>query len=110
LEEEYRNWQRGRAEKYDDDDEHAGTKRAAPKSSSSSAPKKVKSEAGDTDDVLDDGEMKKLVKKNTVNKLTIPKLKSWLHEKGEKGISTMKKADLVSLVEQHFESVMDVDG
>lgn len=58
---------------------------------------------------MTDAEMKKCFKSNTVSRLTIPKLKSWLQEKGEKNMSTMKKPDLVSLVEQHFESKMDLD-
>lgn len=108
LEEEYHKWQRKHTDKLGEGD-HAGDKRAAPKSSSSSAPKKVKSEAGSPSDSFTDADMKRLVKSNTVNKLTIPKLKAWLQDKGEKGFSTMKKPDLVALVEQYFESKMDID-
>lgn len=53
--------------------------------------------------------MKRFSKAGTISKLTIPKLKAWLQEKGESGMSLLKKQDLVGMVEKYFDSKMDLD-
>lgn len=107
MEHEYRKWQDTHSDRHLND-EYAGSKRAASKNSISSAPKRVKTEDASADGVTD-AEMKKMFKTDTVSHLTVAKLRAWLGEQGEKGLSGMKKPELINRVEQIFESRMDVD-
>ena len=61
--------------------------------------KKAKTDAND--DTIDDASMRKAFDDNTINKLTVPLLKSWLQSKGM--AVSGKKSDLVDRVEGYYE-------
>ncbi|KAK4991940.1 hypothetical protein LTR28_001295, partial [Elasticomyces elasticus] len=69
---------------------HALAKR--PKTASSAIPS----------DELTDGQMRALYEKNTVGKLTITELKSWLNTRNVKTYN-LKKLELVNLVSEYFD-------
>ncbi|WPH02938.1 Hypothetical protein R9X50_00580800 [Acrodontium crateriforme] len=68
-------------------------------------PKKVKAEG---DDVPSDPDMRKAYEKDTLNKLTVASLKSWLAAKGL-AKSWGKKAELIEAVTSYFETKMELD-
>ena len=74
-------------------DPEAPAKKVAKKASPTPKAPKVKQEAGDID-------MAKEVKNNTVGKLTVDVLKTWLKAQGV-NITKMKKAELVEAVKEN---------
>lgn len=103
LEESFQEWQQQNA------GQHTGKKRAAPAAASSTTKKVKASEADGDSRGTTDADMKKRYKQGAIGKLTVPELKSYIGEKRLGSVAGLKKADLVSLVEEHFENKMDVD-
>ncbi|MCJ1459276.1 ATP-dependent DNA helicase II subunit 1 [Mycoblastus sanguinarius] len=78
------------------------TKRSAPSGKDELAVRGVKkAKTGDSDGGIDDGQMKKAFEKQTIAKMTIPQLKSWMQPKGIN--VSGKKSDLVERAEAYFE-------
>ncbi|KZF22944.1 ATP-dependent DNA helicase [Xylona heveae TC161] len=99
LEDQFRAWQKENGPRT------SSAKRSAP---DESAPPKKRTkpsdgvESGDGPNSINDNDIKQHYSKNSLNKLTVPILKSWMENKG---LSTSgKKSDLVERVEEYFEN------
>lgn len=103
LEESFQLWQQQNA------GQHVGKKRAASSITANTAKKPKTAEADGGSPESADADMKAHFKQRTIGKLTVAELKTFISEKHLGSVSGMKKADLVTLVEQHFENKMDVD-
>jgi len=101
LEAQFRLWQK----------ENAGSKTAtgASKRGTTSGTAKLetkKTKVGEGDAMSDD-EMRKHFQKNSIGKLTVAVLKSWVQTKGMKPAG--KKAEIVDQITAYFETKMEVD-